>query len=104
MRLFVTGEAADIVALGSGYLGIMAFFYLFPAFTNGMQGYFRGRKHMKMTLLGTFIQTSLRVLFVYILVPRMGLKGVAFACAIGWSMMLAVEIPYYFRSLKGKYE
>jgi putative MATE family efflux protein len=100
MRLFVTGEAADIVALGSGYLGIMAFFYVFPGFTNGMQGYFRGRKHMKMTLLGTFIQTSLRVIFVYILVPKMGLKGVAFACAIGWTMMLAVEIPYYFHSLK----
>ena len=100
MKLFVTGEAADIVALGSGYLGIMAFFYVFPGFTNGMQGYFRGRKHMKMTLLGTFIQTSLRVIFVYILVPKMGLKGVAFACAIGWTMMLAVEIPYYFHSLK----
>lgn len=98
MRLFVTGEAEDIVALGSSYLGIMAFFYLFPGFTNGMQGYFRGRKHMKMTLLGTFIQTSLRVVFVYILVPKMGLKGVAFACAIGWSMMLAVEIPYYFHT------
>ena len=53
-----------------------------------------------MTLLGTFIQTSLRVIFVYILVPKMGLKGVAFACAIGWTMMLAVEIPYYFHSLK----
>ncbi len=95
MRLFV-GNAADIVALGSGYLGLMAFFYLFPGFTNGMQGYFRGRKHMKMTLLGTFIQTSLRVVFVYVLTPAMGLSGVAFACAVGWAMMLAVEVPYYF--------
>lgn len=95
MRLFV-GNAADIVALGSGYLGLMAFFYLFPGFTNGMQGYFRGRKHMKMTLLGTFIQTSLRVVFVYVLTPAMGLSGVAFACAVGWAVMLAVEVPYYF--------
>lgn len=95
MRLFV-GDAADIVAIGSSYLGLMAFFYLFPGFTNGMQGYFRGRKHMKMTLLGTFIQTSLRVVFVYVLTPRLGISGVAFACAIGWAMMLAVEVPYYF--------
>lgn len=100
MRLFVTGDAAHIVALGSSYLGIMALFYVFPGFTNGMQGYFRGRKRMKMTLLGTFIQTSLRVVFVHVLVPKMGLKGVAFACAIGWSMMLAVEIPYYFYTLR----
>ena len=96
MKLFVTGDSMEIVALGSGYLGIMAFFYIFPGFTNGMQGYFRGRKCMKMTLLGTFIQTSLRVIFVYLLTPTMGLNGVAFACAIGWSMMLLVEIPYYF--------
>lgn len=95
MKLFV-GEAADIVALGSSYLGIMAFFYLFPGFTNGMQGYFRGKKRMKMTLLGTFIQTSLRVVFVYVLTPRMGLTGVPFACAVGWAVMLAVEVPYYF--------
>lgn len=105
MKLFVTGNNMEIVALGSGYLGIMAFFYIFPGFTNGMQGYFRGRKCMKMTLLGTFIQTSLRVIFVYLLTPVMGLKGVAFACAIGWSVMLLVEVPYYFyyeRTLKGR--
>ena len=96
MRLFVTGQNKEIVALGSGYLGFMALFYLFPGFTNGFQGYFRGRKCMKMTLLGTFIQTSLRVVFVYILTPHMGLNGVAVACAIGWTMLLLVEIPYYF--------
>lgn len=96
MRLFVTGENREIVALGSGYLGLMAFFYVLPGFTNGFQGYFRGRKCMKMTLLGTFIQTGLRVIFVYVLTPGMGLNGVAYACAIGWSVMLLVEVPYYF--------
>lgn len=96
MGLFVTGSDTAVVALGSAYLGIMAFFYLFPGFTNGMQGYFRGRKDMKITLVGTVTQTSLRVIFVYLLTPSMGLPGVAFACAIGWSVMLLVEIPYYF--------
>lgn len=95
--MFVTGEtAAAIVAIGSQYLGIMAFFYIFPAFTNGFQGFYRGMGMMKMTLLGTFIQTSLRVIFTWILAPRMGIYGVAFACAIGWSVMLIVEVPYYF--------
>jgi len=55
---------------------------------------------MKMTLLGTFIQTSLRVIFVYILTPGTGLSGVAFACAIGWSAMLLLEVPYYFHTRK----
>ncbi len=95
--LFVTGEGAEeIVALGCQYLGTMAFFYIYPGFTNGFQGFYRGMGMMKMTLLGTFIQTSLRVVSTMILVPRIGIHGVSFACAVGWSVMLMVEIPYYF--------
>ncbi len=95
--LFVAGEGTqEIVALGSQYLGTMAFFYIFPGLTNGFQGFYRGMGMMKMTLLGTFIQTSLRVISTVILVPRIGIYGVSFACAIGWSVMLLVEIPYYF--------
>lgn len=98
MGLFVAGEEAEqIVALGSRYLGTMEVFYLFPAFTNGIQGYFRGMGNMNITLICTFIQTSLRVIFTWILAPSMGIYGVAFACVIGWSAMLLVEVPYYFR-------
>lgn len=95
MRLFVTEGNEAIVALGSNYLALMAFFYLFPAFTNGIQGLFRGMGNMSITLLGTFTQTSIRVIFVYLLTPRMGMQGAAWACAVGWSMMLLLEVPYY---------
>lgn len=94
MRLFVSDGNAAVVTLGSSYLGLMAFFYILPGFTNGFQGFFRGMGNMKMTLLGTLIQISLRVIFVYLLVPRIGLNGVAIACAVGWIVMLLVEIPY----------
>ena len=30
------------------------------------------------------------------LAPRVGLPGIAFACAFGWCVMLAFEVPYYF--------
>lgn len=93
--LFVTEGNGSIVAIGSSYLAVMAFFYIFPAFTNGIQGFFRGMGNMSITLIGTFIQTSLRVIFVYLFAPRMGMQGVAYACAIGWSCMLLAEIPYY---------
>lgn len=100
--LFVTGEGAEaIVMIGAQYLGTMAFFYIFPAFTNGFQGFYRGMGMMKMTLLGTFIQTMLRVIFTWILAPKMGIYGVAIACACGWSIMLLVEIPYYFKIKNG---
>ncbi len=102
MGLFVVKDNAEVIQIGCDYLGLMAVFYIFPAFTNGMQGYFRGIGMMKMTLLGTFIQTAFRVIGVYILVPIMGIKGVAFACAFGWSMMLLVEIPYYIHTNRSR--
>ena len=102
MGMFVTAGNEGIVVLGSSYLGLMALFYVFPAFTNGIQGFFRGMGNMSVTLLGTFVQTSLRVVFVYLLTPGIGLMGVAYACAIGWSVMLLVEVPYYFWFMKDK--
>ena len=78
----------------------MAFFYLFPAFTNGVQGFFRGMGNMSLTLIGTAIQTGLRVIFTYILSPSMGINGIAYSCAIGWSAMLLFAIPFYWRYRK----
>lgn len=100
MRLFVTAEGSGVIRQGSEYLALMAFFYIFPGFTNGMQGYFRGMGQMKMTLLCTIIQISVRVVFVYLFVPVMGIRGVAFACAIGWGAMLLVQFPYAFYTQK----
>lgn len=95
--MFVTGEGADrVIALAVQYLGTMALFYLLPAMTNGFQGYYCGMGNMPMTLLGTLIQTSLRVVTTCILAPRMGMYGIAFACATGWCVMLMVEVPFYF--------
>lgn len=96
MRLFVTGAQGAVVALGSDYFRVMAAFYLLPAFTNGVQGYFRGKKHMKTTLLGTLTQIGLRAALSAVWVPRIGLVGVAFASAAGWCAMLLYEVPYYF--------
>jgi len=83
-----------VVELGSRYLKTMAFFYLLPAFTNGLQGYFRGLGKMGITLAGTFIQTSIRVAVTYLTAPVIGIYGVALACAAGWSAMLLFEVPY----------
>ena len=95
--LFVTGYGSDaFIALGSHYLSWMALFYLLPAMTNGVQGFFRGMGKMYTTMLGTFLQASLRTVCTYLLVPRLGLTAIAFSCAIGWCSMLLFEVPYYF--------
>ncbi|MCM1251349.1 MAG: MATE family efflux transporter [Clostridium sp.] len=90
----------NIMLIGGRYLATMAFFYLFPAFTNGIQGFFRGMGDMKITLISTYIQASLRVVFTAILTPHMGIYGICFAAAIGWICMLLYEVPCYLRRKK----
>lgn len=97
VSMFVTGEGADeVIRLGTRYLMFMSVFYLWPALTNGFQGFFRGMGKMYTTILGTAIQISIRTLVTYLLAPRMGIVGITFACVAGWSVMLLFEIPYYF--------
>jgi Na+-driven multidrug efflux pump len=101
VSLFVTGEgAAEVVDLGREYLKWMALFYLFPAMTNGMQGFYRGMGKMYTTVIGTFLQATTRAVCAAILVPKFGIVGIAFSCAIGWSLMLLFEVPYYMITCK----
>ena len=101
LRLFTDKvQPQNIVHLGSQYLSVMAFFYLLPSFTNGIQGFFRGIGNMRITLISTFIQTSLRVIFTFLFVPRSGIHGIPFACAVGWTFMLLYQIPCYLSARK----
>ena len=103
VSLFVTGEgAAEVVELGRKYFGWMALFYLFPAMTNGMQGFYRGMGKMYTTVIGTFLQAATRAACAAVLAPKFGIVGIAFSCAIGWSLMLLFEVPYYVITCKRK--
>lgn len=95
MRLFAAQDSMQMVSMGVDYLTLMAFFYILPGITNGIQGYFRGMGEMKTTLVATFIQISIRALVVAVLVPRVGLNGAAWACTIGWSAMLCYTFARY---------
>lgn len=103
MKLFAPPGSTEMIRAGVDYLTIMAFLYLMPGFTNGMQGFFRGMGNMKTTLAGTAIQIFLRAAFVYLLVPRIGITGAAYACMAGWTCMLLYEVPYYFYCKKRKW-
>lgn len=102
MRLFVSDRASNIVELGGGYLTIMGVLYIMPAFTNWIQGYFRGMGKMDVTFYSTTIQMVFRVLFVYLLIPVMGFNGIAYSCGLGWVAMLLYEVPVYLRFQKKK--
>lgn len=92
MHLFTSDP--EIVKEGIAYFAFMAFMYWLPCMTNGHQGYFRGTGAMKTVLGGTLTQITLRVIATMILVPRIGVTGVGFACVIGWSAQCAWQIPY----------
>lgn len=93
--LLMFSEDEMTLAEGGKYFQVMIFFYFLPALTNGMQGFFRGVKHMNITLFGTLTQISFRVIFTFFLIPVMGITGIAYACAAGWAAMLILEGIYY---------
>lgn len=101
LRLFASGADAETLVIHGGvYLSLMACFYLLPSLTNSVQGFFRGMGNMRMTLVCTFLQTSLRVVFTYVLTPGMGIAGIAVACAVGWTAMMIYEVPFVLRTLQ----
>lgn len=101
MRLFASGgDAETLAACGTGYLSLMACFYLLPSVSNSVQGFFRGMGNMRMTLVCTFLQTSLRVCCTYLLTPSMGLRGIAVACAVGWTAMMIYELPCSLKEIQ----
>ena len=104
IQLFApTSGGEEMVRLGVSYLSIKAFTIIFPCVTNAMQGFMRGMGNMTITLISTIMQISIRTLFVYILVPKIGITGEAYACAIGWTAMILFEYSYYFFQRKKLY-
>ena len=53
--------------------------------------------------LYTAIQISVRAAIVYVFVPRIGLRGAAIGCAVGWCCML-VNCAFQYRKVHRKYE
>ena len=102
MALLTPVGHSEMQQMGTAYLAVKAWCFILPCVLNAMQGYFRGLNRMRMVLLCTLIQISLRTVFVWLLVPRMGITGEAWACLIGWSVQLIFEYAYYFLRIREK--
>ena len=101
MRLFAPAPDAAMVGLGVAYLGILAPFYVLPAFNNSVQGGFRAIKRMRVTLAGTVLQMGTRVILIFLLVPRVGITGAAWATVTGWVLMSSLEGGYFAHVWRG---
>ena len=100
MRLF-TGDP-DVIETGVIYLRMIALMYVLPAFTNGVQGYFRGVGQLKITLVSSLINMGVRFAVSVVLVQRfgMGIQAVPWSCMAGWLAMSVCELPWLIRRLK----
>ena len=76
--------------------------YLLPGFTNGIQGFFRGRGDLKVTLQSTFMNMLGRVSAVPVMlkVLSVGFPGLAWANLAGWIAMMAFEVPLLLRKVR----
>jgi len=94
MRLFTYDEAT--IRMGEEYLHLIAFMYIVPAVTNGVQGYFRGMGDLKITLWSSLINMGVRVLACFLLVygADMGMSALPWAYLAGWGAMLLYELPF----------
>jgi Na+-driven multidrug efflux pump len=109
ISLFVSSgdaNAAKVIAYGTRYIHMMAFLYLIPALTNGIQGWFRGIGDLKVTLASTFMNMVGRVAMAWCLVSVFHLTETleidvfAYANLAGWIVMLLFEVPLLVRSTK----
>ncbi len=100
MRIFSTDST--VIAEGVTYLHIIAFCYLLPAITNGVQGYFRGIGDLKITLISSFVNMFGRIIACFILVYffKFGISAFPYAYLIGWIGMLIAELPLLIRNIK----
>ena len=92
MRLFVSAEETEVLALGTRYLRLMGFFYFLPGITNGLQGYMRGIGKVNITMYVTYGQMALRAVCTWLFIDMLKLDAVPLACAAGWMLMVVWEV------------
>lgn len=102
MGLFAQDGDSQVMTLGTSYLRLIAFMYILPGFTNGIQGFFRGIGDMKVTLYSTTMNMVGRcvALYVMLMVLHMPFVSLAWANMAGWILMLLFEVPLLVRQLK----
>jgi putative MATE family efflux protein len=95
MRIFVNDGSTEVINLGVSYLHLIAFMYFMPAATNVVQGFFRGLGDLKVTLISTALNFTVRFLSAWLLIHVMGggFDCLAWSNMLGWIGMYVFEIP-----------
>ena len=102
MAAFVGGDAAEVIAIGTGYLRIEAAFYLGIGILFLLYGYFRAVTRPAVSVVLTICSLGTRVLLAYTLsaLPALGVNGIWIAIPIGWFLADATGILLWRREGK----
>ena len=99
--LFIDEPSKEMVDSGVGYLTVMSAAYLFVPISIIMQGVFRGIGNMKLTVISTALQISIRVGVTYLLISRLGLMAVVCGTMVGWAEMIIFGVAHAVKYFKG---
>lgn len=86
--LFASNPSLDARMGGIIYLRHMAVFYIAVSFTQMLQALFRGLGWLRVTILNTVLQITLRVVLTYLLIGSMGIAAVCWGTLAGWVAMI----------------
>lgn len=102
MSLFVKDE--EVIGHGVVYLHLIAVMYILPAVTNALQGFFRGIGDLKVTLVSSFTNMTVRVIAAapMVLLWNFGIEALPYSYLAGWIAMLLVETPLMLRIYRKK--
>ena len=102
MSLFVKDE--EVIGHGVVYLHLIAVMYILPAVTNALQGFFRGIGDLKVTLMSSFTNMTVRVIASapMVLLWNFGIEALPYSYLAGWIAMLLVETPLMLRIYRKK--
>lgn len=102
MSLFVKDE--EVIGHGVVYLHLIAGMYILPAITNSLQGFFRGIGDLKVTLMSSFTNMTVRVIAAapMVLLWNFGIEALPYSYLAGWIAMLLVETPLMLRIYRKK--
>ena len=100
VSLFVGGDSPGALREGITYLQLVALFYPICMADCAFLGWNRGSGELDIFMIGTIMQVTIRVAGSWLLAPKIGLAGVAYATGAGWTCLVIFKAIAYFARKK----
>lgn len=97
MTLFLgSGQSQDAVSVGAQYLTVMGIAYLICAVMQSYQNIIRGSGDANTCMVAGLTELAGRIVFAYLLSPRLGAMGIWIATPLSWGCGCVVPVIRYY--------